>query len=85
MYFQKNELPRLSTASVYVRKVSSSCLLPLQEALPRSTGESDPRSYQCTASALHLSASEIPCVPFKCGVSVSYGSLALPKVSPVGL
>ena len=33
MYFWKNELPKLFTASVYIPRGTSSCLLPLQEVL----------------------------------------------------
>ena len=50
----------------------------------RSASESDSGSFQTTASALGLGAWEILCVPFKCGVFVSYRPLALPNISPTG-
>ena len=49
---------------------------------PISASGSDPGSFQLTAPALGLRAREILCVPLKSRVSVSYGPLALPKVSP---
>ena len=52
---------------------------------PRSTGRSDPGSFQIIASVLCPWACEILCAPFKSGVSISHSPLGLPKVSPAGL
>ena len=49
----------MATASVCVPRVSSSCLLHLQEALQ--VGVSDPASFQITASFLSPRACEILC------------------------
>ena len=42
----------MALASTYILRVSSSCLLPLQETLKRSADRSDLGSPQTTASAL---------------------------------
>lgn len=52
---------------------------------PSSASESEPGSFQITASALELRADETLHVPFKSRVSVSYGSPALSYSSPDGL
>ena len=51
----------------------------------RSAGESDPGSFQMTASAFGLRAHEILCALFKSGVSISHSPLALLKLSPTNL
>ena len=47
---------------------------------PRSSGGSDPGSFQITASALAPGVCEILCASFKSGTSISHSPLALPKV-----
>ena len=66
---------------IYVPRVSSSCHLPLQDS-PRSTGRSEPGSFQMTASALDPRVCEIVCVPFENGVSISHSLLDLLKLKP---
>ena len=51
----------------------------------RSAGESDPVSFQITASALGLGACKLLWVPFKKGIAISHNPLSLPKVSLTGL
>ena len=50
----------------------------------RSASETDPGSFQTTASALGLRAREILHAPFKSRVSVSYSPVALLNISPAG-
>lgn len=74
----------MAATSVYVLRVGSICLLLLQEALQdHQVGltQAPFKLLQLPWSSVH----EILCVPFKSGVSVSYGSLALQKVSPPSL
>ena len=73
---------------------SCQCLCPKSElqlspstpgGSPRSSGGSDPGSFQVTASALDPGAGEILCVTFTNRVSIFYSPLAFLKVSPTGL
>ena len=52
------------------------------EVSPRSASGSLPGIIQIIASGFGLRVYEILCSPFKCGVSIFYRSLVLPKVSP---
>ena len=54
----------MADASVYVSRVRSSCVLPLWESL-KPADESNPDSFQITASALGFRACEILCASFK--------------------
>ena len=47
--------------------------------------ESDPGSFQITASVLGLRVCEILYVPFERGIFASYSPPALPYASPAGL
>ena len=63
----------------------STALSHLSEDSLRPVGRSGPGSYQITTSPLGLGTYEILCVPFMNEVSISPGSLRLPKLSPAGL
>ena len=74
----------MATTSVYVLRVSPSCLLPLLEALQ----DQQVSLAQATFKLLLLpwvSECEILRTSFNSGVSESYSSLALLNASPTGL
>lgn len=73
----------MAMPSIYVLRMSPSCLLPLQEC-PRSASASDlARSNYCFLS--WVSKTVRVCVQTLRAESVSYSPLALLKVSPTGL
>lgn len=75
----------MTDASVFVPRVSCSCLLPPRGS-PGLAGMSDSGSFQIIASSLGPRACEILYVSFKSGVSISHSHLfGSPKVSPTGL
>ena len=74
----------MADASVYVSRVRSSCVLPLWESL-KPADESNPDSFQITASALGFRACEILCASFKSRIFVCDSPLGPLKASPDGL
>lgn len=69
-----NEVPQMTTTSVYVPRVSPISLLPLCKALQN-------QKVDLTQDPLKLCVCEILCLPFKSGVSFSYSLPTPPNLS----